>query len=437
LVNMKRLEFLFLILFFFIIIEGRAIVFSSNIEVLQVEGIVVPAVADYIERGITKAERDNTSLCVIELNTPGGLLNSTDKIVKRIVNSKIPIVVYVYPKTAWAASAGTFITLSAHIAAMTPGTTIGAAHPVTTGGQEISKEHMKKIVNFSAKWMETIAKERGRNIKEARLAVTESKSFRDDEALRCNLIDIQAKNLKQLISLINGKKVTLANGKEIIIDTKQYKIIKNNMNSIEHFLQIISNPNIAYVLLTLAIIGLITEVSHPGVIFPGVVGSISLFLAFYSLGVLNAYWGGIALILLAILFFIAEIFTVSFGLLTAGGIISLLMGSLVLFSHTPEIKINLSLVIGVLVVITAFFVLLIGIVIRDRKRKKTAGAESMIGKTAITKTSLNPKGTVLIEGELWTAISINGEIDVEKEVVVKKVEGLNLWVTKKQYREEK
>ena len=434
---MKRLKFLFLILFFFIIIEGRAIVFSSNIEVLRVEGIVVPAVADYIERGITKAERDNASLCVIELNTPGGLLNSTDKIVKRIVNSKIPIVVYVYPKGAWAASAGTFITLSAHIAAMTPGTTIGAAHPVTTGGQKIPKEHMKKVVSFSAKWMETIAKERGRNIKEARLAVTESKSFRDDEALKCNLIDIQAKNLKQLISLINGKKVTLANGKEIIIDTKQCKIIKNNMNSIEHFLQIISNPNIAYILLTLAIIGLITEVSHPGVIFPGVVGGISLFLAFYSLGVLNAYWGGIALILLATLFFIAEIFTVSFGLLTAGGIISLLMGSLVLFSHTPEIKINLSLVMGVLVVITAFFVLLIGIVIRDRKRKKTAGAESMIGKTAITKTSLNPKGTVSIEGELWAAISINGEIDVEEEVVVKKVEGLKLWVTKKQYREEK
>jgi membrane-bound serine protease (ClpP class) len=433
---MKRLEFLFLILFFFIVIEGRAIVFSSNIEVLQVEGIVVPAVADYIERGITKAEEDN-SLCIIKLNTPGGLLSSTDKIVKRIVNSKIPIVVYVYPKTAWAASAGTFITLSAHIAAMTPGTIIGAAHPVTTGGQKISKEHMKKIVNFSAKWMETIAKERSRNIKEARLAVTESKSFRDDEALRCNLIDIQAKNLRQLISLINGKRVTLANGKEIIINTKQYKIIKNNMNNIEHFLQIISNPNIAYVLLTLAIIGLITEVSHPGVIFPGVVGGISLFLAFYSLGVLNAYWGGIALILLAILFFIAEIFTVSFGLLTAGGIISLLMGSLVLFSHTPEIKINLSLVIGFLVVITAFFVLLIGIVIRDRKRKKTAGAESMIGKTAITKTSLNPKGTVLIEGELWAAISTNGEIDVEEEVVVKKVEGLKLWVTKKQYREER
>ncbi|MCD6129800.1 MAG: nodulation protein NfeD [Deltaproteobacteria bacterium] len=426
---MKRLEFLFLILFFFIIIEGRAIVFSSNIEVLRVEGIVVPAVTDYIERGITKAEKDN-SLCVIELNTPGGLLNSTDKIVKRIVNSKVPVVVYVYPKTAWAASAGAFITLSAHIAAMTPGTTIGAAHPVTTGGEKISKEHMKKIVNFSAKWMETIAKERGRNIKEARLAVTESKSFRDDEALRCNLIDIQAKNLKQLISLINGKKVTLSNGKEIIIDTKQYKIIKNDMNSIEHFLQIISNPNIVYVLLTLAIIGLITEVSHPGVIFPGVVGGISLFLAFYSLGVLNAYWGGIALILLATLFFMAEIFTVSFGLLTAGGIISLVMGSLVLFSHTPEIKINLSLVIGVSIVITAFFILLIGIVIKDRKRKKTAGAESMVGKTAITKTSLNPKGTVLIEGELWYAISINGEIKAGEEVVVKKVKGLNLWVTK-------
>jgi len=421
------LKFFFLVLLFFAVVEGKA--FSSNIEVLQVEGIIVPVVADYIERGITKAEEDN-SLCIIELNTPGGLLNSTDKIVKRIVNSKVPIVVYVHPKTAWAASAGTFITLSAHIAAMTPGTTIGAAHPVTAGGEKISKEHMKKIVNFSAKWMETIAKERGRNIKEARLAVTESKSFRDDEALKVGLIDIRAESLQKLISLINGREVTLAGGKKITIDTRKYRIIKNDMNGIEHFLQTISNPNIAYVLLTLAIIGLITEVSHPGMIFPGVVGGISLLLAFYSLGVLNAYWGGIALILLAILFFIAEIFTVSFGLLTTGGIISLIMGSLVLFHHTPEIKISLALVIGILIVIAAFFILLIGIVIKDRKREKTAGAESMIGKTATTKTSLNPKGTVLIEGELWYAISMNGEIKAGEEVVVKKVKDLNLWVTK-------
>ncbi|MCD6133622.1 MAG: ATP-dependent Clp protease proteolytic subunit, partial [Deltaproteobacteria bacterium] len=237
---MKRLKFFFLVLLFFAVVEGKA--FSSNIEVLQVEGIIVPVVADYIERGITKAEKDN-SLCIIELNTPGGLLNSTDKIVKRIVNSKVPIVVYVHPKTAWAASAGTFITLSAHIAAMTPGTTIGAAHPVTAGGEKISKEHMKKIVNFSAKWMETIAKERGRNIKEARLAVTESKSFRDDEALKVGLIDIRAESLQKLISLINGREVTLAGGKKITIDTGKYRIIKNDMNGIEHFLQTISNPN--------------------------------------------------------------------------------------------------------------------------------------------------------------------------------------------------
>jgi len=422
------LKFFFLVLLFFAVVEGKA--FSSNIEVLQVEGIIVPVVADYIERGITKAEKDN-SLCIIELNTPGGLLNSTDKIVKRIVNSKVPIIVYVHPKTAWAASAGTFITLSAHIAAMTPGTTIGAAHPVTAGGEKISKEHMKKIVNFSAKWMETIAKERGRNIKEARLAVTESKSFRDDEALKAGLIDIRAESLQKLISLINGREVTLAGGKKITIDTGKYRIIKNDMNGIEHFLQTISNPNIAYVLLTLAIIGLITEVSHPGMILPGVVGGISLLLAFYSLGVLNAYWGGIALILLATLFFIAELLTTSFGLLTTGGIISLIMGSLVLFHHTPEIKISLTLVIGISIVITAFFILLIGIVIKDRKRKKTAGAESMVGKTAITKTSLSPKGTVLIEGELWYAISMNGEIKAGEEVVVKKVKDLNLWVTKK------
>ena len=414
-------------------ILAGSIVNASNptIEILHVEGTIVPVVADYIDRGISHAEDENATACIIKLNTPGGLLDSTDKIVSRIMNAEVPIVVYVSPVNARAASAGTFITLSAHIAAMTPGTTIGAAHPVTGGGQEIPEDQMKKITEFSAKWMETIAEKRGRNMEEARLAVTESKSFSDTEALECNLIDLQADSLESLISQINGWKITLANGEEVTINTVGYDTTRNEMNAIEKFLQVISDPNIAYILFTLATIGLITEISNPGMVFPGVAGGISLFLAFYSLGVLNAYWGGIVLILLAIGLFIAEYFTTSFGLLTAGGVTSLVFGSLILFSHSPGVEVNRGLIAGVTTAITTFTIFVIGAIVRGQKQRKATGAEGMVGKIAVAKTSLDPTGTVLAQGELWTAIAENDRIARGEEVVINKVEELKLWVARK------
>jgi len=403
----------------------------TTVEVLTVDGAIVPVIADYIDRGITRAEENGATVCVIELNTPGGLLDSTEKIVQRIMNANVPVVVYVSPKGAWAASAGTFITLSAHIAAMTPGTTIGAAHPVAAGGQEIPEEQMKKIVEFSAKWMRTIAEERGRNMEEAELAVTQSKSFTDVDALECDLIDLRAENLGSLISQINGWKVTLASGEEVAINTTDHGITRNEMNAIEKFLQAISNPNIAYILLTLATIGLITEISNPGLVFPGVIGGICLFLAFYSLGVLDAYWGGIALILLAVGLFVAEYFTTSFGLLTAGGIISLVIGSLILFSRSPGIEIDKRLIAGVVIGFAAFAVFVLGAIIRGQRQRKATGAEGMIGETAIAKTPLNPTGTVLAEGELWTATSENGPVAPGEQVIITKVEQLRLRVRKK------
>jgi membrane-bound serine protease (ClpP class) len=403
----------------------------TTVEVLTVDGTIVPVIADYIDRGISQAEKDGATVCIIELDTPGGLLDSTDKIVKRIMNADVPIVVYVSPKGAWAASAGTFITLSAHIAAMTPGTTIGAAHPVSAGGQEIPEDQMKKIVEFSAKWMKTIAEERGRNMEQAELAVTESKSFTDVDALEYDLINLRADNLQSLISQMNGWKVTLASGEEVVIDTADYISTRNEMNDIEKFLQTISDPNIAYILFTLATIGLITEISSPGMVFPGVAGGISLFLAFYSLGVLNAYWGGIALILLAVGLFIAEYFTTSFGLFTAGGIISLVIGSLILFSYSPGIEVDKRLIAGVTAGVTAFAIFVIGAIIRGQRRRKATGAEGMIGTIAIAKTPLDPTGTVLAQGELWTAASEGGKVAPGEEVIITKVEALKLWVTKK------
>ena len=403
----------------------------TTVEVLTVDGTILPVIADYIDRGISQAEENGATVCIIELDTPGGLLDSTEKIVQKIMNADVPIVVYVSPKAAWAASAGTFITLSAHIAAMTPGTTIGAAHPVSAGGEEIPEDQMKKIVEFSAKWMRTIAEERGRNMEEAELAVTESKSFTDVDALEYNLIDLRADNLESLISQINGWEVTLASGEEVIIDTTDYVSTRNEMNAIEKFLQTISDPNIAYILFTLATIGLITEISNPGLVFPGVAGGISLFLAFYSLGVLDAYWGGIALLLLAVGLFIAEYFTTAFGLLTAGGIASLVMGSLILFTHTPGVEVNKGLIAGVAVGVTAFAVFVVGAIIRGQRLRKATGAEGMIGKMAIAKTPLDPTGTVLTQGELWTAASEGGRVAPGEEVIITKVEALKLWVTKK------
>jgi membrane-bound serine protease (ClpP class) len=403
----------------------------TTVEVLTVDGTIVPVIADYIDRGISQAEKDGATVCIIELDTPGGLLDSTEKIVQKIMNADVPIVVYVSPKGAWAASAGTFITLSAHIAAMTPGTVIGAAHPVSAGGEEIPEDQMKKIVEFSAKWMKTIAEERGRNMEQAELAVTESKSFTDVAALEYNLINLRADSLENLISQINGWKVTLANGEEVIIDTANYDTTRNEMNDIEKFLQTISDPNIAYILLTLATIGLITEISNPGMVFPGVIGGISLLLAFYSLGVLNAYWGGIALILLAMGLFITEYFTHSYGLLTAGAIASLVIGSLILFSHSPGIEVNRGLIAGVTAGVTAFAIFVIGAIIRGQRRRKATGAEGMIGTIAIAKTPLDPTGTVLAEGELWTAASEGGKVVPGEEVIISKVEGLKLWVAKK------
>jgi len=401
------------------------------VDVLTVDGTIVPVIADYLDRGISRAEEHSATVCIIELDTPGGLLDSTEKIVQRIMNADVPVVVYVSPKGAWAASAGTFITLSAHIAAMTPGTTIGAAHPVSAGGEEIPEDQMKKIVEFSAKWMRTIAEERGRNMEEAELAVTQSKSFTDVDALEKNLIDLRADSLAELISHIDGWNVTLASGQQVVIDTTNYGSTRNEMNAVERFLQAISDPNIAYILLTLATIGLITEVSNPGLVFPGVVGGISLFLAFYSLGVLNAYWGGILLILLAVGLFIAEYFTHSFGLLTAGAVASLVMGSLILFSGSPEIEVNRGLIAGVTAGITAFAVFVIGAIVRGQRRRKVTGAEGMIGTMAIARTPIDPTGTVLAQGELWTAASEGGKVAPGEEVIISRVEGLKLWVTKK------
>jgi membrane-bound serine protease (ClpP class) len=404
---------------------------SPKIEVLTVNGTIVPVIASYIDRGISRAESEGAVACIIELNTPGGLLNATEDIVQRILNARVPVIVYVSPRGSWAASAGTFITISANIAAMAPGTSMGAAHPVSTG-EQMPEEVSKKVTEYSAAWIRSIAETRGRDAEQAALAVSESKSFTASEALDARLIDLRADDLESLISQINGRKVTLASGIEVTINTTGYELNANGMNGIERFLHVISDPNIAYILMTLATIGLITEISNPGLIFPGVIGGICLFMAFYSLGVLNAYWAGVLLIFLAIGLFVAEVFTQAFGILTAGGIASLVIGSLILFSHSsPEMEVNRFLIAGVAILIAAFVIFMVGAVVRGQRRRVTTGAEGLLGRVAVAKTSLAPKGTVLVDGELWKAEVDTGKVAPGEEVTVTKVEGLKLLVTQR------
>jgi len=407
---------------------------SADVEVLSVDGTIVPVIANYLDRGISQAEANESVACIIELNTPGGLLNATEDIVQRILNAEVPIVVYVSPSGSWAASAGTFITIAAHVAVMAPGTSIGAAHPVAVG-EEMPEEVSKKVTEYSSAWIRSIAEMRGRDIEQAELAVSESKSFTASEALEAQLIDFQADDLDSLIRQLNGRKVTLASGREVIIDTSDYALGRNEMNSVERFLHVISDPNIAYILLSLATIGLITEISNPGLIFPGVVGGLCLFMAFYSLGVLNAYWAGLLLILLAFGLFVAEVFTPTFGILTAGGVVSLIIGSLVLFSHSsPAMQINRGLIAVVTILIAAFIVFIVGAVIRGQRRRVETGAEGLIGKVAIAKTDMAPKGTVLVDGELWKAEVDSGKVESGEEVTVTRVEGLKLLVTQRKIK---
>lgn len=404
---------------------------DDRVVVLDVEGTIVPVVAQYIERGIELAEETDAEACVIRLNTPGGLLTATEDIVSSIMNADVPVITYVSPKGAWAASAGTFITLASHVAAMTPGTTIGAAHPVSGTGEEIPEDQMEKITRFSERWMRTIAEDRHRNIEQAALAVTESKSFTDVEALEAGLIDIRASSLEELLQNVDGGQVALASGETVTLSTAGAVQEPADMTRFEQFLHVLSDPNVAYILFTLATIGLVTEISSPGLIFPGVVGGICLILAFYALGVLDAYWGGVALMLLAVGLFVAEYFTTSFGALTAGGVAALVLGSIVLFSKSPGIHVDRGLIVVVAAGATAFSVFILGAIIRGQRRRKATGAEGMIGTTAIARTPLTPRGTVLAEGELWTAIAEGGPVAPGDEVTILAVERMQLRVRRR------
>lgn len=408
---------------------------SAQVDVLEVKGAIVPVVADYIARGVANAERDGAEALIILLDTPGGLVDSAQNIIQSLLNSRVPVVVYVSPSGAWAGSAGAFITLAGHVAAMAPGTFIGAAHPVAmspTGGTEaLPATQEEKIVNALASTIRSVAQQRGRNMDVAEDMVRKSVAKTASEAQELNLVDLQAEDMNQLLKKLDGRQVTLTAGRTTTLHTSGARVNLIPMSGVEKFLFMISNPNIAYILLSLAMLGIFVELTNPGAIFPGVFGGISLFLALYALGALQAYWAALLLMVLAFGLLITEVFVTSHGMLAAGGIVSLIVGSLFLFSGSVVFQVSPYLIAAIAAGLAAFSLFALRAVIRTHRRQPTWGSEGMVGVTAVVRTPLNPQGKVAIYGELWDAIIDEGSAQMGEEVIIKSVDGLKLRVSKK------
>jgi len=417
-------------------IAARAQTGGSRVDVLTVKGTINPVLTDYISRGIEQAEETGASAVIIQMDTPGGLDTAMRDIIQSIINARVPVVVYVSPAGARAASAGAYITLSAHVAVMAPNTAIGAATPVSLGGDgeaQMSEEMKHKIINDAIAYIKDLASRHGRNAEWAEKAVRDGVSATSQEALQLNVVDMVVSDLDTLLSQLDGRQVTLIDGREVILDTQDATINHVKMKLIEDFLYTIADPNIAYLLLSLAMLGIMVEIFNPGLIFPGVVGAISLLLAFFSLGVLPVNWAGVLLIALAFGLFIGEVLTTTFGLFTAGGIVSLVIGSLILFKGaSPLFQVDLWLIAAVTIVIAAVFAFVINRAIHAHRKQAATGREELIGKRAIVKVALDPEGTVFYKGELWSAISEKDSIEPGEEVIITAIDGLILHVARRQ-----
>ncbi|HIJ57864.1 MAG TPA: nodulation protein NfeD [Deltaproteobacteria bacterium] len=379
-----------------------AVAADRSVYLITVSDAISPGTADFIKSGIKKASDAGAACIIIELDTPGGLAESMRHIVMAIYASKIPVAVYVSPSGARAASAGVMITLSADIAAMAPATNIGAASPVGLGGKQIDKTMSKKIINDMVAFTKGIAKKRGRNMVWAEKAVRESVSVTETEALKLNIIDIIATDIDDLIRQMNGRKID----EKGVLELAQVKKIRLEETLRTKVLKTISNPNIAYILLLIGLAGLYFEFSHPGAIFPGVLGGISLVLAFFALQTLPVNYAGILLIILAIIFFIMEMKITSYGLLSVAGIVSLLLGSIMLFdSGDPGMRVSWHVLIPTLVLISGFFVFVAGLVFKSQVTTPRTGAAGIVGEVGIVKKAIMPDGKIMIHGELWNAIA--------------------------------
>jgi len=398
-------------------------------------GVITPAAAEFINNAIDKANGENLDLVVIQLDTPGGLDVSMRDIIKKILASKVPVALYVSPQGARAASAGVFIAMASDIVAMAPGTNIGAAHPVMIGsmpsilGEKDAKKKdpmEDKVLNDASAYMKSITQQKKRNVDWAIKAVTKSDSISAEEALKDGVADLVAADLPDFFAKINGRE--LSGFGKIKVGNPEVKTVVQTRR--QKFLATITDPNVAMILMSLGAAGLFIELYNPGLILPGVVGAVALVLGFYSFQTLSANFAGVLLILLGFLFFIAEIKVLSYGLLTVGGVISIILGALMLFNQPSMggLSVSMHILGSTLITLVAVVAILAWIVIKAQLRAVVTGIESLAGKKGLAKGALKPKGTVLAEGELWEAESVSGDIPDGAEVKVVSVNGFKIKV---------
>jgi membrane-bound serine protease (ClpP class) len=421
----KPLYILVLLVFTGVLIIQGAYASQKIVTVIELEGTINPGTAQFVKKALERAETREYSLAIIRLDTPGGLDTSMREIVKSILNSSVPVVVYVAPRGARAASAGMMITVAAHVAAMAPQTNIGAAHPVSAGGKEIDKTMSEKVVNDMVAYVRSIAKERGRNQDWVERAVRESVSITADVAVRENVVDLVAGDVEDLLNLLDGREVVLDKS-TIRLETKGLRLIYDTPGWRDRVLNTISNPNIAYILMMIGMAGLYFELAHPGAILPGVIGAISLILAFFAFQTLPVNYAGFLLIALAIIFFIAEIKVSSYGLLSLAGLISLTLGSVMLFE---DVGVSLRLMMPTIVLIGAFFVGVAYLAFRAYRRKPKGGMEGLLGELGVVEERIDPVGLVFAHGEYWKA-TCDEVVEEGEKVEIVGARGLELRVKK-------
>ena len=409
---------------------------TPHVDLISIDGTINPAVDDFIRESISRAKANAARALIIQLDTPGGLLTSTRTIVKEMLGAPVPVIVYVAPSGAGAGSAGVFITMAAHIAAMAPGTNIGAAHPVAGGGQEVKGVMGEKIENFTASFSESIAQQRGRNTEWAIQAVRKSVSITEKEALKIKVIDVVAKDINDLLEQAHGRKVDIDGRKQELL-LKGARVERYGMSLKQKVLNTIADPNIAYLLMMAGILGLYMEFSHPGVIFPGVAGAICLLLAFASLQLLPINYAGLGLIILGIGLLIGEAFAPSFGVLGVGGIISLALGSFFLFdTEGSDLIVDRSIILTAVATLGTFVLAVSYLVFRSQKSKPALGMDGLIGEIGEVRGKLTPSGKIFVHGEHWNARA-DSEIDVGEKVEVVGYEGMSLKVRRSSERSSK
>lgn len=399
---------------------------KNIIHVIKIDGVINPVASEFILQSIENAEEAGAELLIIEMDTPGGLMVSMHEIVKGILGSDVPVAVYIYPSGSRAGSAGVFITFAAHIAAMAPGTNIGSAHPVNMGGSQDTSEVMQeKIINDAVAQIRSVAEKRGRNADWAEKAIRESANITETEALKLHVIDYVVPTVDSLLSVINGKKVDVLSGYRIL-NTEDVRIEYQEMNWRQNALNILSDPNILYILFLIGMAGISLELYNPGAILPGVVGGISMILFLYSVQTIPVNIAGLLLIVFSAVLFLLEIKIPSYGILTIGGVISLVLGSLMLVdSPLPFLQISWKVILGATITMTLFFIFAVGFVLKAHRKKPLTGKEGLIGEEGVTTETLNPTGQIEIHGEIWKAIA-DEKIKKGTQVVVQEVDSQHL-----------